>query len=186
MILTLDIAGNPSRWMTHQDIIRLASTDRILAMIGENKFEYLGGINAKTLIRSSVTVSSIVYTKHQVKGHLYDKGYEPPLTNESLFFRDQHTCMYDGNQHPVQNLTRDHIIPRSKGGKDTWTNVATCCRKCNNEKADKTPEEWGHRLIAVPYAPNYAEYLIMLNRRILIDQMDFLLGRVSSESRLRS
>jgi 5-methylcytosine-specific restriction endonuclease McrA len=74
-------------------------------------------------------------------------------------------------------LTRDHIIPRCQGGSDSWTNVVTACRSCNQKKDGRTPEEAGITLIAVPYIPNYAEWLVLKNRRILEDQMEFLKTR---------
>jgi hypothetical protein len=81
-------------------------------------------------------------------------------------------------------LTRDHIVPFSRGGKDTWMNVVTACRSCNESKSDRTPERAGMELIYLPYVPNRAEYLILTNRRILADQMEFLAQHVPVQSRL--
>jgi 5-methylcytosine-specific restriction endonuclease McrA len=73
-------------------------------------------------------------------------------------------------------LTRDHVVPASRGGSSAWENCVTACRHCNQRKDDRTPEEAGMKLLAVPYTPNLAEYLILSNRRILADQMEFLLS----------
>jgi hypothetical protein len=81
-------------------------------------------------------------------------------------------------------LTRDHITPLSRGGKDTWMNVVTACRHCNGLKRNRTPEEAGTELLYAPYVPNKAEYLILTNRRIFVDQMEFLKQHVSAHSRL--
>ena len=81
-------------------------------------------------------------------------------------------------------LTRDHIVPFSKGGRDTWMNVVTACRSCNERKSDRTPEGAGMELVYLPYVPNRAEYLILTNRRILADQMEFLAQHVPAQSRL--
>jgi hypothetical protein len=85
---------------------------------------------------------------------------------------------------PIAKLTRDHIVPFSRGGRDTWMNVVTACRSCNERKSDRTPEGSGMELIYLPYVPNRAEYLILTNRRILVDQMEFLAQHVSAQSRL--
>ena len=96
------------------------------------------------------------------------------MTNRELFLRDAHICMYCG-AHPRDNkLTRDHVIPMSRGGRDRWSNVVTACRSCNTRKGNRSPEEAKMPLLAVPYVPNWAEYLALSNRKILADQMEFL------------
>lgn len=73
---------------------------------------------------------------------------------------------------------------RLRGGADTWENVVTACRECNHFKADKLLDEIGMRLLAVPYAPNRAEGLILENKNILGDQMEFLKGHASKRNDL--
>lgn len=65
-----------------------------------------------------------------------------PLNRQNVYRRDNHTCVYCGNKDQGK-LTLDHVVPRSKGGKDTWDNLVTSCYDCNQEKADLTIEEWG-------------------------------------------
>jgi len=65
-----------------------------------------------------------------------------PLTRNNIFKRDDYRCVYCGKSN-TQDLTIDHVVPRSKGGRDKWDNVVTACAKCNNEKADLDVEEWG-------------------------------------------
>lgn len=83
-------------------------------------------------------------------------------------------------------LDLEHIVPRSKGGEDSWTNLVTACKSCNNCKADRTPEAAGMKLHYVPYVPNRYEAFILSNRKILADQMEFLLQGVPRSSRLRA
>jgi hypothetical protein len=75
-------------------------------------------------------------------------------------------------------------MPMSRGGRDTWMNVVTACRACNQKKGSRTPEEAHMQLIYAPYVPNRAEFLILANRRILADQMEFLRQHVSANSRI--
>ena len=103
-------------------------------------------------------------------------GNAPLLTNRTLFQRDKNLCLYCGRQFSPNDLTRDHIVPASRGGDSIWENCVTACRNCNQYKDDRTPEEAGMKLLAVPYIPNLAQYLILSNRRILADQMEFLLA----------
>jgi 5-methylcytosine-specific restriction endonuclease McrA len=76
-------------------------------------------------------------------------------------------------------------VPVVQGGRDTWMNVVTACRGCNQRKSGRTPEEAGMELLYAPYVPNKAEYLILCNRQILVDQMDFLARQLPSQSRIR-
>ena len=108
----------------------------------------------------------------------------PPLNNRELFRRDRHMCAYCGREYSFFRLTRDHVTPLSRGGRDTWMNVVTACRQCNGQKRNRLPEESGMELLYAPYVPNKAEFLILTNRRILSDQMDFLRQHVASHSRL--
>ncbi|KKL27829.1 hypothetical protein LCGC14_2381250, partial [marine sediment metagenome] len=81
-------------------------------------------------------------------------------------------------------LTRDHIVPTSRGGDDKWENVVAACRRCNQHKANYLLEELSMELVALPYRPNNAEYLALINsRRILGDQMEFLRSQFSKNSR---
>ena len=108
----------------------------------------------------------------------------PPLSNRELFRRDCHMCAYCGGEFSYFRLTRDHITPLSRGGRDTWMNVVTACRQCNGHKRNRLLQECGMELLYAPYVPNKAEYLILTNRRILADQMEFLRQHVASHSRL--
>ena len=73
------------------------------------------------------------------------------VNRRRIFKRDGYECGYCGSK---RNLTIDHIIPRSKGGTNTWKNMVTCCNRCNNEKDNKTLEQAGMKLRVTPYEPN--------------------------------
>lgn len=77
-------------------------------------------------------------------------------TRENIFRRDGMKCLYCES---VKNLTLDHVLPRSRGGQNTWENLATCCAKCNNKKDNKTPEEAGMKLRCVPFKPGYGYFI---------------------------
>ncbi len=84
---------------------------------------------------------------------------EVVLSRKNLFLRDNYTCQYCGRQHA--NLTIDHLVPRSRGGEDCWTNMVACCSRCNSQKGDKLLEESGMTLVSLPYRPSSALYLQM-------------------------
>lgn len=185
LILKLDIVGNPDSWVNHEEAIRLYANERVVATLGTERFIFRGGINALTNTRSIIEVGSILLTRGRAKFDSFDKFFVPHLTNRALFRRDGHLCLYCGGEFKHADLTRDHIIPMSRGGIDSWENVVTACYRCNNHKGNRTPEEWGkHKLLAVPYVPNKAEYLFLQNRRIIADQQDFLRTRFRKGSQL--
>ena len=74
--------------------------------------------------------------------------------------------------------------PLSRGGIDVWTNVVTSCRRCNNRKADRSPEQANMELLAIPFVPNQYEFLYLSNHNVLADQMEFLSARFSRQLQL--
>ncbi len=183
LILRLDITGQPQKWIPWQQAVVLSCREMIAWQAGATAFTFHGGVNRLAARRSTVTVSSIVAIKGTAK-YNHSHPHVPPLSNRELFLRDADLCMYCGKQHSDGNLTRDHLVPLSRGGADTWTNVVAACRSCNHLKGARTPEEARMSLLAIPYEPNRAEYLVLCNRRILADQMEFLKKRFRRNSRL--
>jgi len=97
------------------------------------------------------------------------RRFRRQVTNTFLFARDAYRCQYCGRHasdlRGRQFLTRDHILPISRGGENTWENVVASCSPCNNRKADLLPTEAGMRLLAVPSEPNYV-HLVWAVRRV--------------------
>ena len=79
----------------------------------------------------------------------------------NIYGRDKFTCQYCGVKKKIGELTYDHILPRSRGGKTTWLNIATCCQDCNRRKADRTPEQAGMRLLKTPVQPTATPVLVV-------------------------
>jgi len=186
LVLKLDKAGNPLRWIDHEAAINLYAKDQVITSLGEESMIFRGGVNAISRIRSEVEVGSIILTTAKVNHRKWAEGAVHPLTNRALFRRDSMVCMYCGNTFLERELTRDHVVPTSRGGTDTWKNVVAACVRCNNHKGNALLEEISMSLHAVPFAPNYAEWMVLSNRRIMGDQMQFLKGRCPKDSRLWS
>jgi len=163
--------------------VRLYCNDQVTYECGNSSLLIRGGSNRTSGLQSRILINSIVATKNYSKISYSD--YIPPLTNTTLFKRDASTCLYCGESYTLKALSRDHIIPLSKGGQDNWMNTVTACKRCNNHKGDNTLEQSGMALLAVPFIPSRIEYLILRGRTILADQMDFLLSHVPKTSRIR-
>ncbi|MDH3925500.1 MAG: HNH endonuclease [Xanthomonadales bacterium] len=185
-VLRTDVAGMPLEWIGYQDAVRLISLGQVSYSLGRIVYRIHGGINSLTGTQSIVDVNAIIasYGRHP-HTHLFSESYTPPLSNKALFRRDQSLCLYCGDQFPNALLSRDHVNPLSQGGQDTWVNVVTACKRCNNHKAGRTPEQAGMELLAIPFTPTHAEYVYLQGRQILTDQMDFLLAHFPRNSRLR-
>lgn len=180
LILKLDVAGQPVKWIHWQDAVILHFTDKVVWTLGEEKITLHGGYNSLGE-QSTFDLSPIIACNDQTLARRRNRA--PLLTNKELFRRDQNMCMYCGGEFKSYKLTRDHVVPTSKGGKNVWENTVAACKPCNHRKADRTPESANMPLLAVPYVPSNAEFLILQNRRILADQMEFLKKMVPESSR---
>jgi 5-methylcytosine-specific restriction endonuclease McrA len=174
-ILRTDLAGMPLEWVDYKAAARLYFLGQVAYTCGNPLVLLRGGINAQTRRRSSLQIHSIIATHgtHHALSKLRD-DYVPPLSNRTLFQRDDHLCLYCGGRFSARHLSRDHVRPISRGGEDIWTNVVTACVRCNNYKAGRTPEAAGMELLAVPFTPTHAEYIYLMGRNVLADQMEFL------------
>lgn len=83
----------------------------------------------------------------------YVKYHTRPLkiNRKRIYKRDDNQCVYCGSK---KHLTIDHVIPKSRGGDNTWKNLVTCCLSCNLKKGNKTPEEAGMKMKVKPYEPS--------------------------------
>jgi 5-methylcytosine-specific restriction endonuclease McrA len=85
-----------------------------------------------------------------------------PCSRRGVLIRDRETCQYCGDQPGRQQLTIDHVVPRSRGGETTWTNVVTACRDCNHRKGGRTPDEARMPLMTVPRQPQYIAFALLI------------------------
>jgi 5-methylcytosine-specific restriction endonuclease McrA len=72
------------------------------------------------------------------------------LSRKNILIRDRYTCQYCTEIFTAAELTLDHVLPRSQGGKSTWENLVACCYACNNRKGDRTPEQANMHLMRLP------------------------------------
>lgn len=183
LILVLDQYGVPERWISWQQACFYYAKEQVAWDAGSNDVVVHGGISRLTGRQSIITANSIIAIRGQAHGHEVWR-HTPPLSNRELFHRDRHMCAYCGRALSTQRLTRDHVMPLSLGGRDSWTNVVAACLACNQRKGGRTPEKAHMELLYLPYVPNRAEFLILSNRHILADQMDFLARHVPAQSRI--
>lgn len=184
-ILAVDRAWTPDRWIDAETAVNLYYRGHIDQFLGEERFMLRGGTNAATGKPSTLELGSIAVVSAR-DCMVRDFNWAPAPTRELLFARDRHVCAYCGGLFQAKELDAEHIQPESRGGTWEWNNLVAACRSCNSRKGNLTPDEAGMRLLYLPYRPSRFESLILANRRILADQMEFLLQGVPKSSRLFS
>ena len=181
-VLKLSAQGLPQSWISLEQAVTHYAADEVRWEAGAQVALFRGGHNAVTGLQSQIAVNSIIGTKGVPRINPFTQ--RPGLTNSKLFARDRNICAYCGGHFHEEELTREHIIPFAQNGRDHWMNVVTACRPCNHRKSSRTPEQSGMALLYAPYVPSLWEDFILRNRRILADQMEFLMAHLPHNSRL--
>lgn len=143
--LVLNLDYNPISVCTVQRAFLLVFLQKA-ELVRENLAEQLHTID------TTFPMPSVIKLKRYV--HVPYKGVI--LTRENIFRRDRYQCQYCGNK---KDLTLDHVVPKAKGGKTSWTNLVTACKRCNSKKGDFLPEEVGFKLEIRPFRPSYVMFL---------------------------
>lgn len=199
-ILCLAPDGSPSEWLSVDQAAHYVAKDSVSWSLGETCFTMRGGHNVLTGRQSTLELKPIICVRSPK--FVAQPHKSPPFSRDALIFRDRCICAYCGQRFKERELTLDHVLPDARGGLTNWMNLVAACKACNNRKDCRTPEEAKMPLLFVPYVPNLYEKFILANRVILADlhsdersedipdhivtQSDFLLARVSQNSRLRT
>ena len=98
------------------------------------------------------------------------------LTRANLMLRDEYQCQYCSRRPGHRELNVDHVLPRSRGGEDSWTNLVISCRSCNQKKGRRTPAEAGMKLLNEPKRPRWstAKQILMVMREPFEEWQPFL------------
>jgi 5-methylcytosine-specific restriction endonuclease McrA len=100
-------------------------------------------------VRFDIAVPRIV----RVLSYHHLPRHDVKFNRRNIYARDSNRCQYCGKRHPTSELSLDHVIPRSKGGANTWENIVCCCLKCNVKKGGRTPDEAHMKLVVRPVKP---------------------------------
>ncbi len=130
--------------------LNIASWRRAVILLLKGKAEQVEH-NGKFLC-PGVPLPTVIRLRHYIQVPYK----EIPLTRRNVLYRDGHCCQYCG--YTGEGLTLDHVIPRSRGGGDTWENLITACVRCNVRKGSRTPEEAGMVLSHPPRKPYSSLY----------------------------
>ena len=181
-VLQLDSSGRPQAWISAKEAAVIYACDGVSWTLGDTFHVLRGGTQRRTGLQSRIELHPIIAVRGSVPSRAWRQM--PALSNPKIFARDRQVCAYCGHRFQLDDLTREHITPTSRGGLDSWMNCITACRACNGHKGNRMPEEANMSLLYLPYMPNLHEDMILRGRRILADQMEFLLASVPRHSRL--
>lgn len=106
-------------------------------------------------VRRAVRIPEIVVLSHY-------KGMPtrtPSFSRRNLMRRDRFTCQYCGLKPGVHELSIDHVVPRSRGGRSTWENCVLACRRCNRKKRNRTPQQANMPILRAPHVPRWSPFV---------------------------
>lgn len=148
--LVLNADGNPLSLLP----ISVIPWTTAIRLITLDKVSVLSNYDDWVVRSPSVTmkVPSVILTKDYVKWNRIVK-----YSRSNIYLRDNYTCQLCGIKPKVSELTLDHVVPRSHGGKTSWTNIVTCCKKCNEEKGNNR----SIRPKVLPVRPSYYQMIAL-------------------------
>lgn len=155
--------------------LTLCSVERAFLLVYLDKADLLSEVKERSLrsIHGAYPFPSVIRIRRYI--NVPYKGVI--LTRHNIFKRDAFSCQYCGTN---KDLTLDHLIPKSKGGKSSWTNLVTACKHCNARKGDYAPEEVGLKLANHPIRPSYVMFLRSATKSLREDWLPYLQHKASA------
>lgn len=150
--------------------ISVCTAERAFVLVFLEKAELICDMKAKVLrsVNADFGYPSIIRLNRYV--NLPFK--KVALSRQNIYKRDGYRCIYCGSR---DRLTLDHVIPRSKGGRDSWQNLATACQGCNTAKGNRTPEQAEMQMSHKPFRPSFIMYLREFNGKVQEEWKPYLL-----------
>ncbi|MEO0321627.1 MAG: HNH endonuclease [Myxococcota bacterium] len=131
---------------------QVVSWKRAIGLLYVGKADVLEEYDA---VVRSVSLAMPMPAVVRLKARAPQKAHRIRFSRRNVLLRDGHRCQYCGAQKPAKELTYDHVLPRSKGGRTTWTNIVAACRPCNAQKGNRTPEQARMPLRRKPVKPSW-------------------------------
>ena len=132
--------------------IKVISWQRAITLLSLGKVEVVEEYQADVRSVSVVIkVPSVVRLLRAFRRH----SKPVKFSRVNIYARDGYRCQYCKGRAPLSDLTYDHVVPRSQGGRTTWENIVTCCYECNRRKSNRTPQQAGMKLAVVPQRPTW-------------------------------
>lgn len=134
--------------------LRVVSWQRAVTLLIKGKVEVLAAYD-RVIRGVSVSLQHPSVLRLRERVRVAKRFHHVPFSRTNIYLRDKHCCQYCGERLPGSQLTLDHIVPASQGGRKDWENIVTCCTECNRRKGGQTPEQAGLSLIRAPKRPTF-------------------------------
>jgi 5-methylcytosine-specific restriction endonuclease McrA len=148
-IILLNADMSPLKFISFERAINLYLDEKVFVLEQDEKTNF---------------IHPMVQIKYPIKVVLRKYVHVPykrlKLSRKNIFLRDGYVCQYCRKQLKEHDATIDHVIPKTHRwfpGNGLWENLVTCCKKCNNKKDNKTPDEANMQLLQIPYKPNFED-----------------------------
>jgi 5-methylcytosine-specific restriction endonuclease McrA len=142
----------------HFEPVTIVSWQRAITMLFLGKAEIIEEYD-----RNIKTTSLVIKIPAVVRLLSRFRKHKKPVkfSRINIYGRDGYRCQYCGHKKTIGELTYDHVLPRSHGGKTEWHNIVTCCEPCNRKKANRTPDQAGMKLLKAPVRPSAMPVLMI-------------------------
>ncbi len=139
---------------TSYEPLRIITWQKAVVLMVKGKVEVIASYD-RTVRGVSLTLElpSVLRLLRRVR--ITRRVHQIPFSRANIYLRDRYQCQYCAQRFSASELTFDHVIPASKGGRKDWQNIVTCCIQCNRRKGGKTPDQAGLKLIRPPNRPSY-------------------------------
>ena len=132
--------------------IKIISWQRAMVLLTLDKVEVVEEYDAQVrAVSMIIQVPAVIRLRKAYRRHAKPVKF----SRVNIYARDGHRCQYCGTRCTIDQLTYDHVIPRSRGGRTTWDNIVSCCVTCNARKANRTPAEARMALLSTPARPTW-------------------------------
>ena len=144
-------------------VLLLNNSYEPISVITAKKAVIMYFLDKVDVVKKSKIVINSLYLKFNIpeviklKNYIYIKHSKIPLTRKNILKRDNNTCQYCGKNK--SEITIDHVLPKDKGGNDTWNNLVVACKRCNMIKGNYLLKDIDMQLIRKPFEPTKIIYL---------------------------
>ena len=139
--------------------LRLVTVRRAMILLLQEKAEVVEALERQ--LRGGSYACNTPLVIRMVRYVAIPRRLRLPYSRRGVVARDRETCQYCGAQPGRAQLTLDHVVPRSQGGRSEWENVVSACYSCNHRKGGRTPAQAGMALLKPPRQPSYAAFVLL-------------------------
>jgi 5-methylcytosine-specific restriction endonuclease McrA len=134
--------------------LRIVSWQRAVILLIKGKVEVIAAYD-RVIRGVSVSLEHPSVLRLRSRVRVAKRFHHVPFSRANIYLRDKHICQYCGQKLPSSELTLDHVVPASLGGRKVWENIVTCCVACNRRKGNRAPADVGLQLVRTPKRPTF-------------------------------